>query len=287
MTQRDHPSRRGTVADAAGLLIRHFFAHGVSRSAAVLAYDLLFALFPLLILLNNVVGLLQLNVTAIAARLLRVLPREVVALAESYLEHISHTSRPALFWFSLVFTLWFPLRAAKELMDDVRLAYGLGRPARPLRYALRQLTYTVVLLVVLVLTPLFMVLGRQVLLAGLRLLPAGTVEVSAWVLRVWEYLRFLLAGLLMFGALGSLYQLSLDESQPVRAVLPGIAAALAAWMAVSVGFNYYVENFAHYSVVYGALGAVIVLLLWLYLTSLVLILGAELNAVLLAVRRQE
>lgn len=286
MTQRDHSSRRGAFAATARLLARHFFAHEVGRSAAVLAYDLLFALFPLLILLNNVVGLLQLNVTAIAAQLLRVLPREVVELAESYLDHISHTSSPSLFWFSLVFTVWFPMRAAKELMDDVRLAYGLERPTSPLRYTLRQLAYTVVLLIVLVLTLLFMVLGRQVLLAGLRLLPAGTVQASAYLLRVWDYLRFLLAGLLMFAALGSLYQLSLDKSQPVRAVLPGIASALAAWMAVSVGFTYYVENIAHYSVVYGALGAVIVLLMWLYLTSMVLILGAELNAVLLAVRRQ-
>lgn len=95
---------------------------------------------------------------------------------------------------------------------------------------------------------------------------------------LWHYLRFLPVGLLMFLALGTLYAASMDERQPVRSIMPVIVLALFAWMAVSIGFSFYVENFANYSVIYGTLGAVIILMVWLYMTSLILILRAELNS---------
>ena len=87
----------------------------------------------------------------------------------------------------------------------------------------------------------------------------------------------------MFGILGLLYVVSQDRKRPAKAILPGVAIAMTAWLMVSIGFSVYVENFANYSVIYGTLGAVIVLLMWLYMTSFILILGAEYNASLIAV----
>ena len=72
-----------------------------------------------------------------------------------------------------------------------------------------------------------------------------------------------------------------DRKNRVRTILPGVVLAMAAWLTVSIGFSIYVENVADYSGIYGTLGAVSVLLVWLYLTSFVLILGAEFNAALL------
>ena len=69
--------------------------------------------------------------------------------------------------------------------------------------------------------------------------------------------------------------------------MPGALASLAAWMALSAGYSYYVEHFANYSVIYGTLGTVVVLLIWLYLTAAALIMGAEWNDALAAVDRGE
>ena len=90
----------------------------------------------------------------------------------------------------------------------------------------------------------------------------------------------------MYAALGTLYVASLDKRQTIKDILPGIMAALTSWMIVSIGFSFYVENFADYSVIYGTLGAVIVLLMWLYMTAVILILGAELNAAILEVHSE-
>ena len=281
--QRPSGSKR-VLKPALRLLVKNYFQHDVAQNAAALAYYLLFAIFPILIFLNNVLGLLNLNVSEITQVLQKFLPEAVVGLTGSYLNHIAHTSSQSLLWFSLIFSILFPMRAARGLMDDVRLAYGLQRPRNPIAYTVLQLVYTVVLLLVMVLTWLLSALGQQVVGRILSLLSINMLGPSERLLTFWQYLRFLPVGLLMFVALGTLYAVSLDQKQPVRQILPGITAALAAWLVVSIGFSFYAENFANYSVVYGTLGAVIVLLIWLYMTAMILILGAELNAALLAVR---
>ena len=85
----------------------------------------------------------------------------------------------------------------------------------------------------------------------------------------------------MFAVVGLLYAVAQVRKNRVRTIMPGVALAMISWLVVSIGFSAYVENFANYSVIYGTLGAVIVLLIWLYLTSFILILGAEFNAALL------
>lgn len=263
------------------LLVTNFFEHDVGKNAAALAYYLLFALFPLLIFISNVLGLLKLDISAIIQVLQRILPSDIVGLVETYLEHVSHTSSQVLLWFALVFSIWFPMRAAKGLMDDVRLAYHLDKPTDVVRYTVRQLAYTIVLLLVIGLTLLFSTLGKQVLGYINYLIPEQTMRISVYFIDIWQYLRFVPVGLLMYAALGTLYAASLDKRQPVKNFLPGMIAALSTWMIVSVGFSFYVENIANFSVIYGTLGAVIVLLMWLYMTAVILILGAELNAAIM------
>ena len=283
--QSEPSVRTGSVfTQTLRLLVRNFFDHGVAKNAAALAYYLLFALFPLLIFISNLLGLLDLNVTAIMQSLQRVMPSDVVGLIETYLNYVSHTSSHTLMWFSLVFTIWFPMRAVNGLMGDVRQAYRLGKPQHPVSYRIRQLIYTVVLLLVIGLTLLFSTLGEHVLSYIKSVLPENTLRISDYLLNIWQYLRFIPVSLLMFAALGTLYSTALDKRPPRKAIMPGIITALISWMVVSIGFSFYVENFANYSVIYGTLGAVVVLLMWLYMTSAILILGAELNAALLTVR---
>lgn len=275
-----NPPAESRLKQTVLLLIRNYGQHNVGKNAAALAYYLLFAIFPLLIFASNLLGLLKLDVFSITQTLSNFLPKDIVGLIESYLDYISHTSGHLLLWFSLVFSIWFPMRAVKGLMDDVRLAHHLSKPPNSLKYRLRQLIYTVVFLVVIILTLALSTLGEHVLGYIGRLLPENTPRISGFIPDFWQYLRFIPMALLMFAALGTLYALSMDKRPPIKQILPGIIAALISWMIVSIGFSFYVENFAHYSLIYGTMGAMIVLLMWLYMTALVLILGAELNSVL-------
>lgn len=269
------------------MIIINFFAHNVGKNAAALAYYLLFALFPLMIFVSNLLGLLDLDVSTIIQTLGQILPKDIVYIIESYLEYVSHTSSQSLMWFSLVFSIWFPMRAAKGLMDDVRLAFNLKKPRHPITYVLRQLLYTVVLLIVIALTLLFSTLGERVINYIATLISSENLQISGYVLTLWQYFRFILIGLLMFTALGVLYASSMDKRLPMKSMLPGIACALFSWLAISIAFSFYVDHFANYSVIYGTLGTVIVLLMWLYITAAILIMGSEVNAALLTVHAEK
>lgn len=283
MLQMEQSVPRRTVAkETIRVLTSNYVKHKAGRNAAALAYYLLFAVFPLLIFVSNLLGLLDLDVASITRALAQIMPDNVVELLENYLAYVSNNSSGVMLTFSLVFTLYFPYRAVQGLMDDVRKAYQLGSPKHPIRYAARQLVFTVVFLVLLIVTLLLSFLGQQVIEAVTSHLPF----IPDLLLTLWQYVRFILAAGVMFTALGMLYGAAQDQRQPMSTTLPGAVAAMFAWLIVSIGFSFYVENLSNYTLIYGTLGAVIVLLMWLYLSAAILIFGAEFNAALRTARAE-
>ena len=260
-------------------LVRRYFVHDVPRQGAALAYYLLFMLFPFLIFLSSLLGLLELDIPNISRYLSNLLPAGVIDVVETYLHYVSETSSQAMLWFGLVFSIYFPMRAADCLMQAVRRAYRLPQPKNQIFYMCKVLLYTMFLLVTMALALALTTMGRAVLeFAGrFMVVPEAFID-------LWSSLRFLVLGGVMFAAVGLLYAAAQDSRQSARNIVPGVLVALIGWMVVSAAFSFYVENFANYSVIYGALGTVIVLMMWLNLTAAALILGAEVNGVLLAMR---
>ncbi len=272
---------RHSFIKGVSLLLRRYYDHHVARDSAALTYYLLFALFPLLIFLNNLVGLLAFDIDGLLAELSRVVPRDVVDLVGQYLVYVSRVSNRTLLWFSLVFTIYFPYRAANALFMSVRKAYGAGIPAHFLRHQLRVLLYTILLIVTLVLSIVVSTIGSRALT-----FLSDYIYLSETLIRLWTSMRFVLLGAVLFVMIALLYALALEERKDVRRrIMPGVLASLAAWVGLSLLFSLYVEHAARYSVIYGSIGGIIVVLLWLYLTACTLIMGAEFNSTLLEVRR--
>ena len=270
------------VLGGIALLIRRYFDHHVARDSAALTYYLLFALFPLLIFLNNLVGLLSFDVEGLMTELSAVVPRDVLDLIRQYLTYISRVSCRTLLWFSLVFTIYFPYRAVNALFLSVRKAYGLGQPTQFLRYQLRELLYTILFIVTIGLSLFASTVGSRALdFVG------DYVYISDAFVRVWTSFRFVFLGAVVFAVIALLYALAQDERRAKRGIWPGVLSALIAWIALSVLFSFYVERAARYSVIYCSIGAIIVLLLWLYLSATMLIMGAEFNSVLLNTRKTD
>lgn len=264
------------------LLVKRYYDHHVARDSAALTYYLLFAIFPLLIFLNNLVGLLAFDIDGLLRELSRVVPREVAELVGQYLVYVSRVSSKTLLWFSLVFTVYFPFRAANALFMSVRKAYGAGMPVHFIRYQLRVLLYTILFIVTLVFSVIAATVGRRALD-----FIAGYIYLSDAAIRLWTWLRFVFLGAVLFAVIALLYALALDERDVRRSILPGVLSSLVAGIALSLLFSLYVEHAARYSVIYGSIGGIIVVLLWLYLTATVLIMGAEFNSVLLNLKPKQ
>ena len=260
-------------------MVRRYNRHGVGRSSAALTYYLVFAAFPLLVFFSALLGALEVDEESVLRLFGSLLPQDVEQVVRSYLSYVTaHYSR-RLLWFSLIFSVWFPMRATDCLLSAMRRAFGTVEMRRTLRYRVRTVLFTVWLVATWSAAMVLMTVGRRALelLGGVLHLPEGFAG-------LWNYLRFALLGLVMFIALAVLYMLALGARRPLREVAAGVTASLAAWMVLSGAFSYYVEHVAQYTQLYGSIATVVVTLLWLYMSSAVLIMGAELNAVL---RRKE
>ena len=260
----------------AGDMIRRYYVHDVARDSAALTYYLLFAIFPLLIFVSTLLGVLELDIASITAVLTPILPSDVVDIIRTYLEYVAANQSRQLLWFSLVFSIWFPMRSTGCLMHSLRKAFGRSAPENILLGQLRTLLFTIWMIFVIGLTLTLVVVGRRALYFLSGFLPLSETFIS-----VWGYLRFIILGLVMAISLGILYQLALGQRRPLREVLPGVGSSLAAWLLLSMAFSYYVENVARYAQLYGSIATIVVVLLWLYMSGQILILGAELSASLI------
>ena len=263
------------------LMVRRYLRHGVSSQSAALAFYLLFTIFPLVIFFSSLLGLLHIEWGGFFDIAQRFFPGDVLAYLQTYLAYVQENSSVRLLLFGLFFSLFFPMRAANSLMRSVRTAYRLGPPRTPILQLVKTALFTVMLLVTIILTLVLLTVGEWLL--GYAVAHFGLPVAAA---ELWQRLRFPAMAVLMYFALYFLYALAQDERQPQRNFFPGVLAALMGWMVVSVCYSLYVENLADYSVLYGSLGTAIVLLIWLYLTAMMLIMGAELNGVLISLRRE-
>lgn len=262
------------------LMFQRYLRHDVALQSAALAFYLLFMLFPFLIFISALLGLLDLDVAAISLELGEILPREVVEFVAVYLRYVAANPNPRLMLFGLFFSIYFPMRATNSLMRAVRTAYHLGPPQNLIKQFLKTLLYTILLIAVIALTLTLMTVGDRLLNTAVEMF-----HVPAFVAELWVRLRFPVVGVVCYFALFILYAMAQDHYQPWRNIWPGTAAALTAWLGISWLYSYYVENIAHYSLLYGSIGTVIVLLIWLNLTSVVFILGAELNGTIMSLRK--
>ena len=262
-------------------LTRRYFRHGVGRSSAALTYYLVFAAFPFLVFLRSVMSVLGTDVESVLQLLAQFLPEDVLQVARSYLDYVARSGSGRLLWVSLIFTVWFPVRATGCLLFAMRRAFGALPVRRGWREQVRTLLFTVWLVVTLGAAMVLITVGRRALeqLARKGLLPLQAVG-------LWNALRFVLLALVLLCALAVLYMLALGERKPLRQVAPGVVLSLAAWLGVSAAFSGYVEHIADYTRLYGSITTVVVTLLWLYISATVLIMGAELNAVLYSAKRR-
>ncbi len=263
------------------LMVQRYLRHNVGNQSAALAFYLLFMIFPFLIFISALLGLLQLDVAAILTALEEFLPGEIVDFVEMYLTYVGAAPSPQLLVFGLLFSIYFPMRATNSLMRSVRTAYHLGPPPGAVTHVLKTLLYTVLLIVAIAMTLTLMTVSDRILAYAV-----AHFRLPVFIAELWARLRFPVVAVVGYFALFFLYALAQDSRQPWRNIWPGTLAALAAWMGLSWLYAWYVENIAHYSLLYGSIGTVIVLLIWLNMTSMTLIMGAELNGMLISLRKE-
>lgn len=262
------------------LMVQRYLHHRVDIQSAALAFYLLFTIFPFLIFISALLGLLQLDVAAILLVISDFLPREVVSLAGIYLTYVGANSSLKLLLFGLFFSIYFPMRAANSLMHSVRTAYHLGPPRSSILHWLKTFMYTVLLIAAIALTLILMTVGERFLLYAVE-----QFHLPVLIAELWVRLRFPVIGVVGYFALFFLYAMAQDSRPPWKNLWPGTLASLTGWILLNWLYSFYVDHIANYSALYGSIGTIIVLLVWLNLSATVLIMGAEMNGALMGLRK--
>ncbi|MDP9132270.1 MAG: YihY/virulence factor BrkB family protein, partial [Nitrospirota bacterium] len=243
--------------------------------AAQLAYYFLLALFPALLFLTALIGLfpLQETIPELMLNLRTVLPADALSLLEKYLDNVVKGSSGDILSLGLLGALWASSSGVTAIMESLNVVYS-ATETRP---------YWKVRLIAALLTiglAGFIIASTTLVLYGARIgewiadfIGMGWLFVIAWNVLQWPVAVFL-----MLFALAVIYYVCPDVEHDWRWVTPGSVCAVSLWLGVSLGFKAYVENFSNYNAAYGSIAGVIVLMLWLYLTGVVMLLGGEINA---------
>lgn len=242
---------------------------------AALAYYLLFALFPGLLFLTTLIGLLP--VPDLMDRLLgyarQALPPDAASMVERTLGEIQAGAGGGLLSVGILGALWAGSAGMAALMHALNVAYDVAE-ARPFwKRRLVAILLTIGFAVFVVTALVLMVFGPRI----------GEAVASAFGLGgvftvVWNVISVPVVIFLVLMAIALVYYLAPAKDQDWRWVTPGSLVALVLWLALSFGLRIYVTRFGDYNATYGSIGGVILLLLWLFLSSVVILLGAVVNA---------
>lgn len=185
------------------------------------------------------------------------------------------TPRGGLVSIGIVLALWSASFGVMTLIEALNVAYDAAERRPAWRLYLLSILYTVGLALLMVAVAALMVLGPQAASWAAARLGMDTVFVT-----IWNWIRWPVAVLLMMLAVSVVYYVGPNIRQRFRFITPGAILSVVVWIAASAGFGYYVQNFGNYNATYGSIGAIVILLLYFYLSASVLLFGAEINAVI-------
>lgn len=256
--------------------VKEFIDDEMSTYASALAYQMLFSLFPFILFLIALIGFLHLPDFFSWLRLQSelVLPPQALEQVNPVIDQLQQ-SKGGLLSIGIVIALWTASAGVRLMMSAMNAAYDVveGRPIWK-RIPL-SIFYTVGIAGMLLAAAALMVLGPQVM----NWL-AVQVGLEEFVVTLWTILRWPVVVLLLMVAVAVIYYVMPDVEQKFRFITPGSVLAVVVWIVASLGFGFYVQTFANYNAMYGSIGAIIVLLLYFYISAAVLLLGAEMNAVI-------
>jgi membrane protein len=245
----------------------------LDRSSA-LSYYFVFALFPALLFMTALLGLLP---TALMDELMgyfdRVLPGETASLVRKTLGEIVQGASPTLLSVGIATALWAASNGMAAIMTTLNIAYGIEdrRPWWKQRLVAIALTVGFSLFVSIAL--LLLMYGERI---GHAL--AGWVGFGSAFTVTWALLQWPVAVLLVLTGTGLAYSVAPATRRRWHWVTPGSAFAVFGWLLISLGLRAYVKYFADYNITYGSIGGVILLMTWFYLTGVVLLIGAEIDS---------
>ncbi|MEK3903783.1 YihY/virulence factor BrkB family protein [Paenibacillus sp. FSL R7-0179] len=248
----------------------------VQGIAAQLTYYLILSLFPFLIFIMTLIGYANISLEKNIEQLEQIMPAEAISIIEEILHDVSAGRSQALLSFGMLATLWAASKGINAIIKGLNRAYEIDESRVFWKIRGIALLATLTIGFVVLLSILLLVLG-----SWLKTQVFLLVDLPYGFHKLWDLLQYLVPLLVMFIVFTLLYWIAPSRRLALREVMPGALFSTIGWISTSILFSVYVNQFSDFSKTYGSLGGVTVLLIWLYISSFIILAGGEINAVLL------
>ncbi|WP_330949513.1 YihY/virulence factor BrkB family protein [Virgibacillus sp. MG-45] len=249
--------------------------HNIPLLAAAQAYHYLLSIIPLLIVCFTIIPYFQIQPEDAIAFVQQHVPDGIATIFQDNIVHIVQTPKGGLLTIGIIGALWTASNGVRSFMQSINEAYDIEETRSFLAVRLRALGLTIGVILAFLIAFIIPVLGNLIWSLLKTSLPIFTeFDVLFQVLR-W-FVSFLVLALFIMG----LYRFAPNKKLSFQHIFPGACIASLLWQIISFGFSFYVSNFGNYSVTYGSLGGIIILMIWFYLTAMLLLIGALINVLL-------
>ncbi|MBU3126842.1 YihY/virulence factor BrkB family protein [Clostridium tagluense] len=256
-------------------LVSRVIDDDITALAAQVTYYLLLSFFPFLLLLLSMLGYSDLKSNDVLVYLSQIMPKSTFDLIYTTVIDVFEKTSGNLVSLSIIGLIWTGSSGFRAIIKGLNKAYDEKETRSYLKTLIISILFMVGLEVVIIAAVALVVFGQMI---------GGTIvtkfHVSSKFILNWDIIRYLVTLSGMVFIFAALYHFTPCRRLTWKEVIPGATFSTLGWLLSSLGFAYYVNNFNNYSSVYGGIGGVIVLMLWLYITSIIILLGGEVNALL-------
>ena len=261
-----------------GISFGRAFVHDAFATAKASAYSSILTFFPALVILGSILANWRKGapyLREISYALSSILP----AGSPTVLNYLKGGGKHAVGFLltTSVITLWTASGVMISWMEGFRRCYELPKTWGLVKERLIAFMLVIFALVPMTFSTILVAVGSKF---ETRLLPYLDPDFSPYVLLMWGGLRWVIATLTSIAVIALIYHNAVPRTQPWHSIIPGSVFATIVWFTVTVGFRYYLQHFGDFTTIYGSLGLALALLVWMYLISLVVLVGAEFNALL-------
>lgn len=256
-------------------MVTHFIHDDVPGLSAQLAYYFLLSIFPFLIFSVALLGYLPISTKGVLEIIEQITPGKVTEALENTLGEFLNIKRGGLLFFSFVGTIWTASSGINALIWALNKAYDVPQERAWWLTRIMSILFTFGMVVAILITLLLPVFGKIIEVHIIQIL-----NLNGATFFIWSVIRWVVSLVFLTLIFGLLYYFAPNRKVPWKHVFIGAGFASIGWIIVSFGFSFYVNSFANYSIMYGSLGGVIVLMTWFYLSAMIIIVGGQINAMI-------
>lgn len=263
-----------TVCKYTGSLLFRYKTDDLAAMSAQITYYLILAFFPFLFFLINLLSFTPLSHKLLIANFSLILPTETAIMIKNLLMQTVQAKSKTLLLFGMLGSLWAASRGMKSIICGLNHSYSVKESRHFIKLNLIALLSTIGLTVMIIFSLFLIVFGKVI---GSYVF--GLIGAKALFYSIWSFMRYGISLTLMLVTFYLLYTYLPNRKLKCKNVLVGTIFTTFGWIASSLVFSFYVNHFANYELVYGSLGGLFALIIWLYISTLIFLLGGELNAI--------